>query len=122
VGLKELQQDMHRLGDVESRKQLKETNKKAADLVAQGAIFYVPVGETGRLLGSIGARAGETWAEVKAGGASVPYAGPIHWGWPDRNIAPHKFIYKAADESQAEIHEIYAEDFDRLMDQIRSRR
>ena len=32
---------------------------------------------------------------VTAGRASVPYAGPINYGWPARNIAPSGFMQKA---------------------------
>jgi hypothetical protein len=35
-----------------------------------------------------------------AGRASVPYAGPIHWGWPARNISANPFLSNAAVESQ----------------------
>jgi hypothetical protein len=36
-------------------------------------------------------RAGQTAAVVRAGRASVPYAGPIHWGWPSRHITAQPF-------------------------------
>ena len=33
-------------------------------------------------------------AVVTAGRASVPYAGPINYGWPARNIAPSHFMQR----------------------------
>lgn len=50
---------------------------------------------SGRLAGSLRAGRGKTKAVVRAGGARVPYAGVIHYGWPARNIAPNPFITDA---------------------------
>lgn len=57
---------------------------------------------TGRLQHSVRATASTRGAKIRAGGAQVPYAGPIHWGWPTRHrdgthrggpIAPNPFVY-----------------------------
>lgn len=118
-GLKELQIEIWNLRDVQLRRQLRETNLRAADLVARGALFYAPQ-DTGTLMGTIRAVAGQTWAEVRAGGARAPYAAAIHWGWPAHNIAAQKFIYRSADESYDDVKRTYETDFDHLMDLIRS--
>lgn len=59
-----------------------------------------PVGATGKLAGSLRAGRGKTKAVVRAGGARVPYAGVIHYGWPARNIAPNPFITDALRKQQ----------------------
>ena len=37
---------------------------------------------------------------MSAGGASLPYAGPIHWGWPARRIEAQPFIADAAQATE----------------------
>lgn len=61
-------------------------------LVAKDA--HAPV-RSGALGASLRAGRGKTKAVVRAGGARVPYAGVIHYGWPARNIAPNPFILDA---------------------------
>lgn len=56
---------------------------------------HPPVGPTGRLAGSVRAGRGKTKAVVRAGGARVPYAGVIHYGWPARGISPQPFLVSA---------------------------
>lgn len=55
---------------------------------------------TGRLEASVRAGKGKTKAVVRAGGARVPYAGVIHYGWPARNIAPNEFLRIALQRQQ----------------------
>ena len=38
--------------------------------------------------------------QIKAGGAAVPYAGPIEYGWPLRNIEAQPFLRRAAWENR----------------------
>lgn len=47
---------------------------------------------TGRLGGSMRAGRAKSRAVVRAGGARIPYAGPIHFGWPAHNIRPNPFL------------------------------
>lgn len=57
---------------------------------------------TGRLQASIRAGRGKTKAVVRAGGARVPYAGVIHYGWPARDIAPQPFLLDALQRKRGE--------------------
>lgn len=59
-----------------------------------------PPVKTGRLAGSMRAGRGKTKAVVRAGRASVPYAGVIHYGHPARNIKPNPFYITALQSSQ----------------------
>lgn len=50
---------------------------------------------TGTLAGTVRAGRGKTKAVVRAGGAKAPYAGVVHYGWPDRDIAAQPYLVSA---------------------------
>lgn len=107
-GLSKVRRDLKNLSnDVDYRAQeFLPVNKSIADAVAGDAKSYVPF-LTGTLSGTIRAAATKTSARVKAGYKSVPYAGPIHFGWPARFIKPQPFFYDAIDKRRGEIQERY---------------
>ena len=105
-GLEELRKRLMAL-DHGLAKRIKETNFDAAMLIARAANAHVPVGPTGRLARSIRAGATAHTGYVRAGGAAVPYAPPIHWGWPAHNISPNPFLYDALDERAIEVIALY---------------
>ena len=111
-GLEELRARLVKL-DKGLAKRIKETNFDAALLVAKAANSRVPIGtqdndnHKGRLARSIRASATTHTAVVRAGGAGVPYAPPIHWGWPKHNIKPNPFLYDALDERAVEVYALY---------------
>jgi len=105
LGLKEIQRDLRRLGD-DTKNELKDTHKAAAEIVVLGAKRYVPY-RTGRLANSIRAIATQSSGRVRVGSAAVPYAGPIHFGWPARKITPNPFVYDAMDTRVEEIRGLY---------------
>lgn len=117
-GLKDLQQAL-REAPKEVRKEVRAANKLAAEVVASAAKTLAP-SRTGRLAASIGARAGQKDASVKAGSAArVPYAGPIHFGWhtrpnPEKGwrggpIRPQPFLYDALDLRREAVLQRYVE-------------
>lgn len=61
-----------------------------------------PPRKAGTLADTIRAGRGTTKAVVRAGGAKAPYAGPINYGWPARNIASTHFLNDAADREKGE--------------------
>lgn len=95
---------------------LKATHKRAAEIVATQAKFLVPE-RTGRLKATIRASGTQRAAFVRAGTARVPYAAPIHFGWPSRPnkgrgwrggpIRPQPFIYDAMDKRIGEVVAVY---------------
>lgn len=122
-GLRELQAEL-RAVDRALPKQLREANKQAATVVADRAKVLVPV-RSGRLRGSIGVRAGQRDAQVKAGSAArVPYAGPISFGWPGRPnrargwrggpIRPQPFLYEARDQRIGAVIAVYEKRINQL--------
>lgn len=54
-----------------------------------------PPVRSGTLAGTMRAGKGKTKAVARAGGARIPYAGVIHYGWPARNIRPQPFLTEA---------------------------
>jgi HK97 gp10 family phage protein len=86
--------------------ELKEAHRTVAEKVADRARATAPV-RTGRLRDSVRPGATKTKAVVRAGGARVPYAGPIHWGWPKRHIDAQPFLKDAADELAGSVEELY---------------
>lgn len=119
-GLKELQREVRRIKDSELSKQLRDTNRRLADRIVAKALPSVPV-RTGRLKSSVKALGRASGAVGKAGGARVPYAPAIHWGWPSRNIAGRPFLKDAADGIEDEAVREYEKDINRVFDAMRGR-
>lgn len=115
-GLRQLRAQLRRagadLGD------LKRANAAAAQLVVDAAAPFAPT-RTGRLRASPRASKAAGRARVLAGGAAVPYAGPIHWGWPARGIAPQPWISDAAQRTEPLWLDVYLRDIDRIIDGVR---
>lgn len=92
-GAAELRRTLRKAGqDLED---LKDANAAAAKIVEEGAVGLVPV-DFGNLARSIRSSGTKTAGVVRAGSKAVPYAGPIHWGWPARNIQANPFAADAA--------------------------
>lgn len=70
-------------------------SREGAQLVAR----YAPH-KTGALAGNVRGNRARSSAHVAAGGASVPYAGPINYGWARHNITASGFMQKADKEWQ----------------------
>lgn len=113
LGLREVQRDLKKLGD-DTKNEMKDTHKEAAEVVVMGAKRLVPF-RTGALAESIRALATKSSGRVRAGSASVPYAGPIHFGWPAMRIQPNPFIYDAIDSRRDDIRDIYDNRIDELI-------
>lgn len=107
-GLRKLRRDLRQLP--EGMADLKEANQRAGQVVVQAA--RPPVGKS-RKLGQAG-RASRAAGRVSIlwGGARVPYAGPIHWGWPARGIEAQPFVVDAAQRTEAIWLEAYLADVD----------
>lgn len=90
-GLNALVRDLRALG-LETE-DLKAAFAKIAERGAQLAAQLAPR-RTGRLAADIRGNRATSKAVVTAGRRSVPYAGPINYGWPARNIAPSLFLQR----------------------------
>jgi hypothetical protein len=115
AGLAELARTMKRAGvDIT---ELKEANTRAAQIVADRGSTLAPK-RTGRLAGNIRPAKQVAKARIMAGSASVPYAGPIHWGWASRNIEANPFLSNAAVETQDEWLAAYLDDIQNALDKV----
>jgi hypothetical protein len=82
-GIDELQRDLKRAGAAAD--DFKAANRAIGDLVAQEGRREVPV-RSGLLRSTIRGESTTRQAIIAAGTSGVPYAGPIHFGWPTRGL------------------------------------
>lgn len=116
-GLNKLIRTLKKAGADDLLAELKLANQEAARDVENTARPEVPV-RTGRLVGSLRSSGTQRAGIVRIGKASVPYAGPIHFGWPKRNIKPQPFLYEALDRRANEIQRLYYERVEKLLEAI----
>lgn len=96
---------------------LKDAHAHVAQLVVRAASPGAPH-RTGALAASTRGSGTQSAAIVRAGRASVPYAGPIHWGWQARHIAAQPWIYNAAVRSQDQWTGTYLRALEHIIDKI----
>lgn len=99
-GAKELRKALQRMGD--DLADFTALHRELAEMVAGAARSRAPV-LSGKLAGSVKGKGSKTRARVTAGSRLVPYAGPIHFGWPRHNISPQPFLYDALDSRKREV-------------------
>lgn len=97
---------------------LKAAHGKAAQIAQQASAPLVPV-RTGNLKATLRSSGTSREGIIRAGRASVPYAGPIHWGWPARGIAPQPFISEGARASEPVWFRVFEADLDKILDQVK---
>jgi hypothetical protein len=100
----------------EELEDLEEAQQKTASLIASAAASRAPVGPSGRLAGSIRGRVTKGQVRIESG---VPYWGPIHWGWPARNISANPFIVDAAIALESQWVDEYRADAQEALDKVR---
>lgn len=101
-------------------KRLTAINRQAASIVADAATPTAPR-RTGRLAASVRAGATTRAGVVRAGRSVVPYAGPIHWGWPARGIQPQPWIQQAAQATEDQWVSEYMDHVDAVLREVRGR-
>lgn len=98
--------------------ELKEAHAAVARMVADAASARAPR-RSGKLAGSVRGAKQLKRARVMAGRAAVPYAGPIHWGWPARGIVAQPFVADAAQETEARWVAKYRADVQAALDDVK---
>lgn len=74
---------------------------------------------SGRLATSVRGSGTKTAAISRAGSARLPYARPIHWGWPARHIAANRFMWDVV-EAYRELWEVmYENECERVLDRVK---
>ena len=91
---------------------LKNANANIGAKVSSTARATAPT-LTGALASSIRPNRASRKVQIKAGGARVPYAGVIEYGWPARGIEAQPFLRRAAWENKDYTKEQYTQN---LMD------
>lgn len=112
-GLRKLQRALRATGD--GLADLKDANAKASGVVVDEAERHAPR-RTGRLAASGRAARAAGRASVLFGGARVPYAAPIHYGWPGHHIEAQPFVLEAAEATRDTWLAAYEADLQRLVD------
>lgn len=97
---------------------LKAANATAAQVVAAAAAERAPR-RSGALTATVRGNRAKGSAVVRAGGAKVPYAAPIHWGWPSRGIAPNTFVTDAAIATEPVWLPAYIADLQAILDKVK---
>ena len=115
-GLRELNRSLKRVS-TEYPKEQRSIHKKVAEPVARTAEVRAPR-RSGNLAASIRPQGTQREGRVAAGKKAVPYAGPIHYGWPARNIKAQTFLTDALHTNQTIIVEIYMRETNRLIDRV----
>ena len=112
-GLRETQRALRGLSK-DTRDDMKEVHRRAGQIVVDGVQIFVPV-RTGALLASIKSAPLQRQGRVRIGSLSVLYAGPVHFGWPARNIKPNPFIYDVLDSRREEVQRAYEGEIQHLI-------
>lgn len=98
--------------------ELKVGNREQAEAVADVARAKSPRRD-GDLVGSIRAGSTKRSGVVRAGRARVPYAGPVHFGWPAHRIRPRPFLWDALDDRRSAIEADYLERITKLAESVK---
>jgi phage gpG-like protein len=78
---------------------MEDENRNTASVIMRDALGRVPR-KSGALAGSIRPEATKGEAITYAGSYSVPYAGPINYGWPAHNISAQPFLTTALTDTE----------------------
>jgi hypothetical protein len=107
---------------------MKDAHENAAQIVYTAALPHTPV-DTGALKASMRTLASKRRGAVAAGNGrvgklkstgrrnpnAVPYAGPVHWGWPARNIRPQPWIWDKLTEKRGKVEVQFLADLNKII-------
>jgi len=120
-GLKQIQREVRSV-DRDLAKEMRAAGKSAAQIIADQGEIEAPK-RTGRLAASVKSVAQTNSAAVKAGTAArVPYAEPVHFGWPARGIKANPFLYRAIAKTSDRAAAEYEKKIGELAGRIRTAR
>lgn len=107
-----------RRADPKLHDELKDAHGRVAGFVSGAAKPRTPH-RSGRLGGTVRGSGTKTAAIIRAGRATVRYAGVQHFGWPARNIAPHPWISDTAQDTEPTWTPMYTDAVERVLNTIR---
>lgn len=117
-GARELRRTLRAAGD--DLEDLKAANLQAAQIAATAARARAPR-LTGQLAGDIRASGTKTAGTIRAGRKKIPYAGPIHWGWPARGIEAQPYITEGAQATESIWVPLYQELMDEALAKVKGK-
>lgn len=117
-GQRELRKSLRQAGD--DLEDLKAAHKAAAEIAAGGSRPLTPA-RSGTLQGTVRAGGTKTSAVLRAGKKAVPYAGPIHWGWPNRGIEPQSFLADGAKNTESQWVELFHQALDKALKKVKGK-
>ena len=115
-GARELRRTLKAAGDDLS--DLTKVNATISRYVAACGAAAMAPRRTGRLAGSLRGSQAKASATVRAGGARIPYAGVIHYGWPRRHIRAQPFLVDAAHQTEPTWTRFYLAEVDRIISHV----
>lgn len=120
-GMRTLRSTLRKSGD--DLTELKGVNAAAAGIAAGRAKSWAPV-RSGALASSVRSSGTKTAGIVRTGNnrksaSGVPYAGPIHWGWPSRNIKANPFLSYSAQSTEPTWIKLYTDYLDKTIGKIK---
>ena len=118
-GVRELGRDFEKAGTDAGK--MKAANLKVGAIVSAAALAEVPR-RSGALAGSVRVTATKNSTTIRFGNnrrTGVPYALPIHFGWPRRGISPTPFLYDAADDRRVAVQAVYEQRVDAILKKSR---
>lgn len=119
VGADQLRRELRNVGDAGLKKELRDANKSAAQVVVEKALPDVPV-QSGRLKASVRALGSQRDGRAVAGKSSVPYAAAIHWGRKRGGVIEARpFLWNAAQRTETQVTDKYREAVERLLEKVR---
>lgn len=117
-GAQQLRKTLRAAGD--DLGDLKAANQQAADIAAHAARSRAPR-LTGQLAGDIRASGTKTAGTIRAGRKRIPYAGPLHWGWPARGIEARPYITEGAQQTESIWVPLYKELMDEALKKVKGK-
>lgn len=120
-GMRNLRSTLRKSGD--DLTELKGVNAAAAGVAAGKAHSWAPV-KSGKLASTVRSSGTKTAGIVRAGNnrkssTGVPYSGPIHWGWPSRNIKANPFLSYSAQATEPSWIKLYEDYLDKTLGKIK---
>ena len=117
-GARQLRKTLRAAGD--DLEDLKAANQQAASIAATAAKAAAPR-VSGTLAGDIRASGTKTAGIVRAGRKKIPYAGPIHWGWPARGIEAQPYMTEGAQRTESIWVPLYQELMDDAIKKVKGK-
>lgn len=115
-GGRELRRSLRAAGD--DFTDLKDAHREAAQIAMHASADLAP-SVSGRLKVTLRAAGTKTAGILRAGKKAVPYAGPIHWGWPKRNITAQPFMATGAKNSEGQWVRVFEDRIDEITNKIK---